>query len=418
MAYILILLCMMKTINALLLILFATLSTFAQNIKSIQLKPAGNDKSYIPVVRLGSVLELSFDDLDGDSKDYQYKIEQMTYDWKPSRLQSSQYIRGFNQNYFNDMTNSFNTLQGYTHYKVRLPNQNTSITKSGNYIISVLDDYDEVIFTRRCVFYETAATVGVGVFRSRNTFTQNEQQTVQLRVNHEGIPIVSPSQEIKVMILKNNDWNITIDNIEPLFIKPNQLIYNHTQKTNFWAGNEFLNFDNKYIRNNSVDIARVEKREVYHNYLYTDDKRGGVPYRYNPDINGQYVIRTLENNTDDPDSEADYAMIHFSLDSYEPIPNKDVYVYGGFNNFKLTDETKMTYNAEQEMYEASLLLKQGFYNYSYVTVDDNNIANLTEIDGSFYETENEYTAIIYYKPFGSMYDRVIGVGFGFFDQNR
>ncbi|WP_440068238.1 DUF5103 domain-containing protein [Tenacibaculum discolor] len=395
-------------------------SSFAQNIKTVQLRPKNNPNFYAPIVRLGDVLKLSFDDLDADSKQYQYKIEHMTHDWKPSSMTSNQYIEGFEQNEIINFTNSFNTLQPYTHYSVEIPNQNTIITKSGNYLISVIDEDYEVVFTRRCVFYEDITTVGVAAFRSRNAATTNQQQTVQFSVNHPGLQINTPSQEINVTLFQNHNWNTAITNLQPIFIKPQQLLYNHTVKTNFWGGNEFLNFDTKFIRNSSLNVARVERKNLYHSYLYTDEPRNDKIYTYNPDINGQFVVRTTERDVVDnrDNTEADYSLVHFSLEAFEPYENKEVFVYGAFNNYELSEENKMTYDSSQKIYKTTLPFKQGFYNYSYATLDNNKNVDLYEVDGSFYQTENEYTVIVYYKPFGEIYDRVIGVGYGFFNQNR
>ncbi|NVK10070.1 MAG: DUF5103 domain-containing protein [Tenacibaculum sp.] len=395
-------------------------SSFAQNIKTVQLRPKNTPNFYAPIVRLGDVLKLSFDDLDADSKQYQYKIEHMTHDWKPSSMTSNQYIEGFEQNEIINFTNSFNTLQPYTHYSVEIPNQNTIITKSGNYLISVIDEDYEVVFTRRCVFYEDITTVGVAAFRSRNAATTNQQQTVQFSVNHPGLQINTPSQEINVTLFQNHNWNTAITNLQPIFIKPQQLLYNHTVKTNFWGGNEFLNFDTKFIRNSSLNVARVERKNLYHSYLYTDEPRNDKIYTYNPDINGQFVVRTTERDVVDnrDNTEADYSLVHFSLEAFEPYENKEVFVYGAFNNYELSEENKMTYDSSQKIYKTTLPFKQGFYNYSYATLDNNKNIDLHEVDGSFYQTENEYTVIVYYKPFGEIYDRVIGVGYGFFNQNR
>ncbi len=396
------------------------ISTFAQNIRTVQLRPKNTPDFYAPIVRLGSVLKLSFDDLDADSKQYQYKVEHMTHDWKPSSMTSNQYIEGFEQNEIINFSNSFNTLQPYTHYWVEIPNKNTIITKSGNYLISVLDDNYNVVFTRRCVFYEDITTVGVAVFRSRNTATTNQQQTVQFSVNHPDLQINTPSQEINVILFQNHNWNTAITNLQPIFIKPKQLLYNHTIKTNFWGGNEFLNFDTKFIRNSSLNVASVERKNLYHSYLYTDEPRTDKIYTYNPDINGQFVVRTTERDVLDnrDNTEADYSMVHFSLEAFEPYKNKEIFVYGAFNDYKLSEDNKMSYDASQKIYKVTLPFKQGFYNYSYVTLDGNNHINLHEIDGSFYQTENEYTVVVYYKPFGEIYDRVIGVGNGSFNQNR
>jgi hypothetical protein len=396
-------------------LLFISTSFFSQNIKSIQLRPL-QENNFSAIVPLGTPLEISFDDLDADSKDYQYKIEHMTHDWKSSRLSSSQFIDGFDQNTIINVSNSFNTLQNYTHYSVRIPNINTVITKSGNYLLSILDTDDDVIFTRRFVLYEPSTTVGVTVERSRNSKTLNTQQTIEFIINHPKIKINNPAQEVHVVILKNNNWEEKITNLQPTFFRPNQLSYTYTNKTNFWGGNEYLNFDNKLIRNNSLNVVKIIKKDIFHHYLYPFEFNPFRKYSYNPDINGQFVIRTLE--AKDSKTEADYAMIHFTLSVEEAFSEREVYVYGAFNDFKITDENKMYFDQEERAYKANILLKQGFYNYTFATKETNGNINTNDVNGSFYETENEYTVIVYYKPFGSFFERVVGIGTGFFDQNR
>lgn len=397
------------------LILFFSTNFCAQNIKSIQLRPL-QENNFSAIVPLGSVLELSFDDLDADSKDYAYKIEHMTHDWKKSRLLSNQFIDGFDENTIINVTNSFNTFQSYTHYAVRIPNINTVITKSGNYLLSVLNDDDEVLFTRKFVLYENLTTIGVRVTRSRNAKTINTQQTVEFSVNHPNLRINNPSQEVNVVLLKNENWNDKITDLQPTFFSPNQLKYTHTNKTNFWGGNEYLNFDSKLIRNKSLNVVRIEMKDIFHHYLYPYTYNPFLTYRFNPDINGQFVIRTLEGN--EPNTEADYAMMHFTLFADEPFTDKEVFVYGCYNNFSLDKENRMRYDFEDSSYKADILFKQGFYNYTFATRDNYGNVNANEINGSFFQTENQYTVITYYKPFGSLYDRVIGVGTAIFDQNR
>ena len=390
--------------------------SYSQDIKSIQLRALG-DNVYTAIVPLGTVLELSFDDLEADGKDYQYKIEHMTHDWKKSRLLSSQFIDGFDENTIINVTNSFNTLQSYTHYEVRIPNANTIITKSGNYLLSVLDDDDdEIVFTRKFVLYESAATVGIQASRSRNATTLNTQQTIEFSVNYPNLRINNPQQEINVVLLKNENWNETITDLQPTFFKPNQLKYTYSNKSNFWGGNEYLNFDSKFLRNKSINIVKIEKVDVFQHYVYPYTYDPYLTYRYNPDINGQFVFRTLEGN--DARTEADYARMHFTLEAEEPFNDKKVHVYGAFNNFEIDDETELTYNFDDSTYRGSVLMKQGFYNYTFATVDEFGNVDTNEINGSFFQTENQYTVIVYFKPFGSLYDRVIGMGSVSFNQNR
>jgi hypothetical protein len=397
------------------LLFFFAINLQSQNIKTIQLRPL-QEKVFTSIVPLGTVLKLSFDDLDADSKNYDYKIEHMTNNWQKSRLLSSQYIDGFDQNTILEVTNSFNTFQGYTHYEVEIPNINTVIKKSGNYLLSVIDEDDEIVFSRKFVLYENKAIVGVSVERSRNTKTVNTQQTIQFSVNHPNLRINNPAQEINVVILKNENWDEKITNLQPTFFKQNQLLYTYTNRTNFWGDNEYYNIDTKTIRNKSLGIQRIELKDVFHHYIYPTTYNEFEEYTYRPDINGQFLIRTLEGN--DERTEADYAMMHFTLDVDAPFAEKEVYVYGAFNNFKTTKENTMYYDLDQKVYKANFLLKQGFYNYTFATIGTDNTLNLREVNGTFFETENTYTVLVYYKAFGDMYERVIGIGTGFFNQNR
>lgn len=388
-------------------LLVINVTSWAQeNIKTIQLKSLEKD-SFSSIVPLGTILELSFDDLDADQKEYSYKITHMDYNWKPSSIFSNEYIEGFQENIISNYDNSFNTLQNYTHYKVQIPNTNTKIIKSGNYEISVLNEDNQIIFSRRFTLYENKTTVGITIKRGRNSFSNNQQHTVQFTINYNNNQIKNPSRDINVVILQNKNWNTAITNIKPQFYKKDQLIYRHTNKTNFWSGNEYLNFDSKQLRTSTIKIARAEKKDIYHSYLYTEDRREQKLYTHNPDINGQFVIRNIEGFN--PNTEADYSWVHFSLSS-EKIQNKEVFIYGAFNNFTISDLNKMTYNSETKKYEASILLKQGFYNYTFVTKNTNNIINNHELNGSFYQTENEYTVLVYFKAFGQYYDQVIGIG--------
>lgn len=377
------------------------------HIKSIVLKPLRTNE-YAPIIRLGETFILEFDDLEADQKSYSYKIEHYDYNWESSNLNSTEFINGFNDDLFRDFENSFNTIQGYTHYKLKLPNDNIRIKISGNYIISVIDEYDDVVFSRPFIVYEPKLDVGVSVHRNRDISTINSKHNVQFVISHPNLLINNPNLEIKTSIYQNNDWNSVIKNAKPQFIRGTQLLYKYNANINFWAGNEYLFFDTKEIRNATNNVARTELTDNFNTYLYLDEERIHKPYTLNPDINGNFVLRTVDN--DDISIEGDYSMVYFSLESFEDIKDDSVYIYGDFNGWKLTEENKMTYDAQTKLYHGNLLLKQGFYNYQYVTADDKGHINIHAIEGSFYQTENNYTVLVYYRPYGSRYDQVIGLG--------
>jgi len=384
--------------------------TEASHIKTIVFKPTSTN-SYVPIVKLGEKLRLTFDDLNADEHDYTYKIEHCTIDWDTSNLSEYEYINGYAEDRIRDYENSFNTLQLYTNYTLSLPNEDTKIKISGNYKLSVLNEDGEVIFKRRFVVYEPKVTVGVTIYKSRDISTINTKQSVEFIINHPNYRINNPGQEIKPVILQNNNWQTAITGLKPQFYRGTQLLYKYNKETSFWGGNEFLYFDSKSIRNTTISIGRVELgTELYQTYLYTNEERIDLPYTLFPDVNGNFIIRTL--NGQNSNTDADYSWVHFSLNCLENLDGKDIYIHGNFNNWQLNESNKLRYNQNSGLYEAQILLKQGFYNYQYVTKNQKGVMSNYDIDGSHYQTENDYTVLVYYKKFGSRYTKVIGVGFG------
>ncbi len=375
------------------------------NIKSIEFNPL-KINAYAPIIKLGQPIVLSFDDLDGDEKNYTYSILHCTYNWEKSKILVTEYLDGLANDNIRDYKSAFNTYQPYTHYKLTIPNNRVKLKISGNYILQVKDDNDKIIFNRKFMVYETKVTVGVSVHKSQEIIFFNTRQNLQFTVNTNGLNVNNPADEIKISIYQNNDWNTLISGLKPQFYVGNSLIYKYADKSLFEAGNEYLYFDTKNIRIATNHVYKSELKRLYNTYLYTDEVRKNKPYTYYPDIDGNFVIRNLSGET--AVTEADYSWVHFSLDlPYQP--NKTVYVYGGFNDWQLNSNNKMSFNKITGNYEAKLLLKQGFYNYKYITTSGKNI-ELNDISGNFYQTENNYTVLVYFSEFGSRYDKLVGVG--------
>lgn len=377
------------------------------NIKTVSF--VMNGQNTIPVFNIRDNFQLQFDDLYGDEANYYYTITHCDYDWKPSQLSKGEYIQGFDDQRIQDYTNSFNTLQLYSHYKLNFPNKFTRFLVSGNYVIKILNDSKEVVFSRKFILCEELVTVPMQVKRARNVGVINYKQNLEFSIKSQTIQFQSPLQNVKVLLMQNGLFGNSITNIKPMYTIGNDLIYKYDTETQFWGGNEFLYLDNKDIRGANNSIAYIDSKDIYNSHLYTNNARANVPYTYFPDDNGNFVIRNL--NAENNEVEADYAWVFFSLSAPSYYGKNDIYVTGMFNNFALTPENKMDYNKEKGIYEKALVIKQGFTNYQYTIADKNGkIDTENAIDGNFYQTENDYFAIVYYRENGQRYDRVIGKG--------
>ncbi len=377
-----------------------------ENIKSIIFK--GPTEDQFPIVQLEESIFLGFDDILASEQDYYYKIVHCNYDWTPSDLLKPQYLNGMDNQRIIDYENSYNTLQPYSNYRLTIPNENVRLKISGNYLIEVYNNDYELQFSRRFVVYRDLVKVGATVKRSRDFDYLNEKQVVQFTINASNFRLVNPKKEVKVAILQNYFWPTALYDIAPQFTLGNELVYKYDEETSFFGGNEFLNFDTKDLRAPSSAISSIELKDIYNHYLFTDNYRFDRPYTYYPDINGDFVIRTLQG--DDVSREAEYTNVHFSLPYKEQLALNDVYVFGKFNNYSLNDENKMSYNKDNGNMEATIKMKQGFYNYKYVLKQEDGSIDLNTVSGNFHFTENNYLILVYYRNFGDLYDSIIGIG--------
>ena len=379
-------------------------------IKTINFK-GNTPETQLPILRLGEYVVLEFDALNGDEEDYYYKLEYFNYDWTPSVLMKSEYLNGLDNQRIRNYENSYNTYQIYSHYKLTIPNQFTKgLLVSGNYLLSIYNNDDELVFSRKFMIYENEVNVGVNIKRARDLQYIEEKQRVEIVIASNSIQLNNPSQTIKTVIVQNNNLKTVISSIKPQYTVGNQLIYKYDNETSFWGGNEYFYFENKDIRAANTGIQYIDLQDLYHNYLYTNIQRANNPYTYNPDINGNYVILNID--ADDPSIEADYVWVHFSLLANEALQGKNIHVYGNFNNYTTDESTKMTYNPDNNVYQNTMLLKQGFYNYKFVVVNNDKSINEGFVSGNFYQTENNYKVLVYYRDLGARYDKIIGFGEG------
>jgi hypothetical protein len=378
------------------------------NIKTVAF--VQNGQNSVPIFQLGDSFQLQFDDLFGNEANYYYTITHCDYDWKPSQLSRNEYLTGFDDQRIQDYTNSFNSLQLYSHYRVSFPNKLTQLRVSGNYVLKILNDDKEVVFSRKFILYEDLVSVPVQVRRARNLTYYNQKQNIEFAVKSPTLNFQSPLTNVKVMLMQNGKFDNAITNVKPQYTIGNDLIYKYDAETQFWAGNEYLFFENKDIRAANNSIATINsKGGIYNAHLYPAESRANNPYTYYPDINGNYIIKNI--NAENNEIEADYSWVFFTLSAPSYYGKKNIYVNGMFNNFALNDENKMDYNAEKGVYEKAIMIKQGFTNFQYVLADSKGkIDEENAIDGNFHQTENNYFVLVYYKENNQRYDRIIGKG--------
>jgi hypothetical protein len=383
---------------------------FKKEIKTVQIYRLGSELSD-PTILLGlEQLKLSFDELSNEAKTYHYTFIHCDADWQESEIYQAEYLKGFPTNQIYDYTFSFNTSYEYVHYSVIFPNEDVHLLKSGNYIIKVFEDLNEnnPILIRRFRVSEQIVNIIPTVKFPINSALRNSMQQLDVRIEHKNLDIVNPAKEIKMVVQQNGRQDNIATHIPNVFVRQNEIAYEYQKELLFEGGNEYRWLDIRSIRFLSEQVKSTDMfYPYYHTDLFTDKVRNKTPYFYKQDSNGKYVVSVRE--YDNPDIDADYTFVHFSLPMPTPMLDGDIYVLGALTNWETQPSNLMRYNFDTMQYELTLLLKQGFYNYQYLFVPKNETKGSLEfIEGSYSIAENDYQIFVYFRGPSDYYDRLVG----------
>lgn len=384
---------------------------YKKNIKTPQLYVKGEPLS-MPVLFMNGnkKLELHFDDLDSEFHTYSYKIVHCNANWEPSSLNPQEYISGYFNGFIEDYKYSFNTLFSYIHYKLEFPNQELTFTKSGNYIIKVYanNNEDDLLLTRRFFVVEQKLSIESNIHMATLARHRDYKQEVDFTINTQNYNIQDPYTDIQVVLSQNRRWDNAIFNLKPLFVRTPELIYNYEDNNLFDGNNEFRFFDAKDLRYQSMNVDGVQiENGKTHLWVLAEEPRSYKRYYSQQDINGKRLIKRDQSN--EQNREADYMLTHFTLKRETPVENADIYVFGELSDWQFKEDFKMEYVEVEKEYRLTTLLKQGYYNYMYATLaSGEKIGDLSVIEGTHSETENDYYFFVYHRQRGETYDRLVG----------
>ncbi len=388
-------------------------AVYSEDIKTVLMHRKGFDLTN-PVLELNqeAPLVFKFDDFSAEVKNYYYTVIHCDADWNESYLVQDEYLDGFPENPLDDYALSFNTTFEYVNYQLLLPNENMRFRISGNYVLVVYEDNDKekIVITQRFYVVENRVQIEGTVRRATLDAFKGENQEIDFTIYHEDVVIENPLNDVKVVIMQNNRWDNAIRDLKPLFVRERRLVYDYNRENVFEAGNEFRYFD---IRTNRIPGENVLStdfhRPYYHKTLMTDEVRVNKPFFLYKEMNGKYVVESQDPEVRDYDTECDYVFTHFSLPLESILLGGSVNVFGALTGWNANKSNEMTWNFETSQYELTLLLKQGYYNFQYVYVEQGStVADNKNIEGSFWETENDYQIFVYYKSFSGRYDRLVG----------
>jgi len=385
---------------------------FDERIKSLQIRLDGDDFApAIAILDTEDRIRIDFDHLAEDREYFRYSLTHCNASWVPSGLVDSEFLDGFNEGSIDNYDFSRATTVHYVHYSLTIPNEQVSPKISGNYLLKIYreDDPDNTLLQCRFMLSEQTAPIRVGASSQTDIDYNKEHQQLSITIDTEQSHIDDPFNDLIVIINQNGRLDNEVALRQPLKMQGSNVVYVHQQPLIFDAGNEYRRFEIVSDTYPGMGVAEIEYFDPYYHYkLATGERRDDEPYSYDQTQHGRYFIR--EYNSTNSDTEADYGVVHFTLD-YPDTPGAMIFLDGDFCQRRFDENSRMVYNPATGLYERSMLLKQGAYNYQYLIVPPGAKRGYTNrIEGDKYQTVNEYTARVYHRRKGERYDRLIGFG--------
>lgn len=386
---------------------------FDENIKTLQILPNG-ESLMLPVLVLGSADEIviSFDELSYEASNFYYKIVHCDAYWNESDLASMEYLDGFDGGMIDMYDYSVNTTVNYIHYTLQLPNDDVQLKLSGNYVVLIArdGDFENGVVATAC-FSLVEPMVDINVEMNGRTMKElnGRYQAVALDVMVEGVESRDKMQDFIVVVRQNNRLDNEAYLTRPTYVNGGRLRYENREELIFEGGNQYrsIDFSSRYTYGGGIDHIEFD-RDMYHVVLEADASRANNKEAYAMDAHGGYVINLQKNNY--PDTEADYMWVHFYYPAEVPYLEGRMYIVGDLTQNLVDNKSEMIYDLSEKCYVRSLLLKQGGYNYVYALKAKNREElSVIQTEGSFWESRNRYDVMVYFRPFGARYDRLVGM---------
>lgn len=385
---------------------------YNERIKSVRIARGGDDYFSPPIVTLGTgdFLTISFDHLSDDREFLRWRLVRCDANWQPSRITEGEWLDGFNESRVERYEFSGPTTVHYVHYEFDFPSEDLSPTLSGNYLIEVFpeDDPENVWFARRVMVSEQSAPISVNVSTVTDVDYNNHHQQLAIAVDTERAHVSDPFNDLTVYVAQNGRRDNERVMRQPLRRQGNMSIYEHTPQLIFTAGNEYRRVEVADVNYPGMGVESISYAYPYYHFtLYPDESRADGPYVYDSTQHGRFTPRVY--GSDDPDTDADYVVVHFAL-NVDEMPGSMIFLDGDFTARRFDPASIMNYNRATGRYEKVMLLKQGAYNYQYLTVPQGTLQGLTApVEGDFHDTSNEYLIKVYTRGPVDRTDRLIGV---------
>jgi hypothetical protein len=347
------------------------------------------------------VLHIGFDEFSHNYHRLVYHIDHCEADWSVSEdIFESDWLHGFNDEPIDNYQNSINTTVLYTHYQLTIPNDRCQLKMSGNYRLTVYDEDDANEKLLEVEFYvvEPVMTIGMEITTNTDIDHNDKHQQLSVSLNYNNLRVTDRDEQLYTVMMQNWQETGARRNLSPNHITTKGLLWQHNRQLIFDGGNEYHKFEVLDVSHPTMGIDHIQwdgtNYQVYPFPAFTFKN-----YLTDKDADGAFLIRNSDNF--ESDHTCDYVWVNYELQA--PYQG-ELYIDGLWTTDADKEHYLMRYDGERKVYYTALLQKQGYYNYRFVTAD----GKLAPSEGNFYQTENRYQVLVYYKEVGGRTWRLVG----------
>jgi len=370
-------------------------------IQSVRLFRKGSANNP-PVITLNSSqkLILEFDHLVNSSNQFRVEVSHRNKDWTRSPLPPNFYLENFFEVYFSNGLRSFSQRPSFYHYEFEFPNSQLSFKVSGNYLLSVYDhSSDKMLFSLPFFVTEDKGRLSTDITR---LFAQRKdlRPQDQLFSRYEFPPLVElPQFDLSFYYAQNRFWGRTREATFFDTATPGEVNFHIGREASFIANFEFNLLNLSTFNIDGRQLLEIQKELIPPKIILRRDVESLDPVpRMFPSSRFGLPI---------DDRGASYANVLFRLETAADLSEIDkIYLVGDFNQWMITKENRMQYNAEKKIWEGKAFIKQGEYAYKYVIVNNDGVDELT-LDQSFSRVPQEYITFVYFDDPSHNFDRLL-----------
>lgn len=383
---------------------------FDPDLKTVQLYTFGDGtipagmSSQVLTLNGTSEMVLEFDDLRASYRQFHVKIQHCNLDWTPSKLRDLEFLNAYNDFIINDYEISQNTKIPYFHYGFVLP----EIKISGNYELLLYENRlsDSPVALLRFRVLDNRVGVSIQVLRSQDPAFWQSHQQVNFELTYGDYDVRDPRNDFKIIIRQNFNENLIKTGFKASSLNGGRRMLGYRffeNENSFPAVNEFRNIDLRSNFNRGNNVAEIQQGIEDNVWLVPQNIRSNMTYLEAADLNGRFLIETLDG--EEPHLNADYMHIHAGFKLERLAQSKKICLMGGFNRFNCHE---LVYNEAFGGYESTLLLKQGIYDFQFGIRDTYGNIETSYLEGNFSSTRNTYEVFVYHKPPAGRSELLVG----------